>query len=201
MIGTRTADGKSTLMHHMISIWQEGEYQQGLKWMEMLKDAPVASKFSFPQANDQIEHKKACLKDISAFLKEHVPKEPVDRLKEVLGPFVEVALGQLESLQTLLKTCKNKLESLKLYLGLTQKEIKDCENDQLPDLLGALAEIRQVYERTLIELKKEKVNKAASTKRPSFGSTAVNQLWRDAKEEDGRLVDSAMECLRRITPS
>lgn len=191
MIDTKTADNKSTLLHHMTTIWQD-THQQGLTLLEELVDAASASKFSFKQALEQLDGKRRDIEGLGSHFQGYKPIDSEDRIKDIMVPFLEAAERRIDGLQAKLMACHERLVKLQFFLAMPEED---------SDVLSVLAQFRASAERARQELltrehEKLKSSGGSNGKRTSFGSHAVSDLWKS--DVDKGFLDKAYERISRI---
>ena len=106
MIDTRTADHKSTLLHHMTTLWNPTPSTTHI--IAILSSAASATKFCFKTTLAQCKKKQEDLTNINKWITGYTKSEG-SRIVEVLLPFLEVTSEKLMILLSKLRTPKKSM--------------------------------------------------------------------------------------------
>lgn len=190
MIDTRTADHKSTLLHHMTTLWNPTPSTAHI--ITILSSAASATKFCFKTTLEQCKKKQEDLANSSKWITGYTKSEG-SRIVEVLLPFLEVTSEKLDDIAKQVTDTKDKYDTLSKYLTAHDLATQSSE------LALTLSTFKTDLERCVQEV--EELQRKKSLANMNGNKERKERLARIWKGEEGSgvqgaMMDSMLETLR-----
>lgn len=187
---TKTADHKSTLLHHMTTLWNPTPSTTQI--ITLLSAAANATKFCFKTALTQCDKKQEDLANINKWITGYTKNEG-NRIVEVLLPFLEVTGERLTEIVKQVGDTKEKYDALSKYL--TAHDLATQSSELAPILSTFKSELeRCVQDLEELQRKKSLANMNGNKERKE----KLARIWKgeEGSGVQGAMMDSILETLR-----